>query len=443
MSRSIASIADVNRILETRAPALHRCLSPLGRRAFYPPDIPVQAAEAKDARYDGTIGVFTDGRGRAVPLPSMAAAVRFEGDDRDRAFLYSPVAGLPELRRRWRQRQRAGRGDGVPSSLPVVTDGLAHGLSLVADLFAGKGRRVAVSTPFWGNYREAFAMRTEAEMVTAPSYLEGRFDPRALATALSGVPAGEPAIGLLNFPSNPGGYAPTADERRRLREALMEVARDRPFVVVVDDAYAGLVYEQETPRESLFWDLAGIDEQLIPVKVDGATKELSFFGGRVGFLTFAVEPEGPVAAALENKLSALLRSTVGSPVAMSQVILLQALRNGSVGAEIDAVRRLARERYEAVKPALEKLDRRLLRPLPFNAGFFVLLELPAALGLDAEQARRHLLERHDTGVVALGGRYLRLAVCSVAAEDLPEMVARVERGVRELAERPQPAGPPR
>ncbi len=157
----------------------------------------------------------------------------------------------------------------------------------------------------------------------------------------------------------------------------------------------------------------------------------------MGFLTFALEPDHPVAAALENKLSALLRSTVGSPVAMSQVILLQALRNGSIGAELEAIRRLARERYEAVEPLLAELDRRLLRPLPFNAGFFVLLELPEELGLDADQARRHLLEHHDTGVVALGGRYLRLAICSVAAEDLPEMVARVERGVRELADLPR------
>lgn len=425
--------ADVNRVLETEAPALYRALSPLGRRAFYPPDIPVQAAEARGARYNATIGVFTDGEGHAVPLPSMAAAVALAGDDRDRAFLYSPVSGLPELRERWRQWQRQGQDDAVPSSLPFVTDGLAHGLSLIADLFAGEGRPVAVATPFWGNYSQAFALRTGAEMHGAPGYRGGRFNPRALAEALAGVPAGEPAVGLLNFPSNPGGYAPTAEERRELRRSLLEIADRRPFVVVLDDAYAGLVYEETSPPGSPFWELAGVHEQLVPVKVDGATKEFCFFGGRVGFLTFGYPPGSPVAKAVENKLSCLLRATVGSPVALSQVILLKALRGGSVRDEVESTRRIARERYAAVRPLLAELDPRLLRPLPFNAGYFVLLELPEELGLDADALRRHLLARHDTGVVAIAGRYLRLAICSVAADALPEVLRRVELGVRELA----------
>jgi len=425
--------ADVNRTLETEAPALYRCLSPLGRRAFYPPDIPVQAAEARGARYNATIGELTDGQGGAMPLPSMAAVLALSGEDRDRAFLYSPVGGLRELRERWREWQRFGQDEAVPSSLPFVTDGLAHGLSLVADLFAGPGRAVAVAAPFWGNYSQAFALRTGAEMRLGPGYRDGRFNPRALAEALAEVPAGEPAVGLLNFPSNPGGYAPTAAERRELRASLLEIADARPFVVLVDDAYAGLVYEESSPPGSPFWELAGVHEQLIAVKVDGATKEFFFFGGRVGFLTFGYRPGSPVAKALENKLACLLRSTVGSPVALSQVVLLQALRDGAIRDQVAAARRIARERYAAVRPLLAELDPHLLRSLPFNAGFFVLLELPEELGVGADAVRRHLLARHDTGVVAIGERYLRLAVCSVAAAVLPELLRRVELGVSELA----------
>jgi len=61
-----------------------------------------------------------------------------------------------------------------------------------------------------------------------------------------------------------------------------------------------------------------------------------------------------------------------------------------------------------------------------------LIEIPEELGLTAEEVRRYLIEHHSTGVVALGGRYLRLAICSVAKEAIPEMVRRVEQGVREL-----------
>ncbi len=43
--------------------------------------------------------------------------------------------------------------------------------------------------------------------------------------------------------------------------------------------------------KSLFFSLLGRHPNLIPLKCDGVTKELSFFGSRVGFLTFGVAKE--------------------------------------------------------------------------------------------------------------------------------------------------------
>jgi hypothetical protein len=86
-----------------------------------------------------------------------------------------------------------------------------------------------------------------------------------------------------------------------------------------------------------------------------------------------------------------------------------------------------------LRAALERVDGSLVRPLPFNSGCFALLELGD--GLDAEDARRVLLERHDTGLIAIGRRHLRIAFCSVAAADLPELVDRLQRGPVELRDR--------
>ena len=122
-------------------------------------------------------------------------------------------------------------------------------------------------------------------------------------------------------------------------------------------------------------------------------------------------------------------------VATSQMIVLAALRSGRARAEVEEVRRIAEERYRALKPALAALDPRLLRPLPWNAGYFALIEIPEELGLDPDYVRRHLLAHHSTGIISVKPRYLRLATCSVAAEALPELVERVARGVRELAGR--------
>jgi aspartate/methionine/tyrosine aminotransferase len=425
---------EMESALSREAPALLAALSPLGRRAFFSGDIPAQSAEARGKEINATIGQITDGRSGAVGLPGLASAFSLSQEDLSRALLYSPIEGLPEVRQRWREWQRRGIASGIPSTLPVVTAGLSHGLSLLADLFGGEGKAVAIPDPYWGNYRQAFAVRTGSRVLTAPAYRNGRFNPFAVAEALEGLPEGEPAVAFLNIPSNPGGYSPTAEERRQLKDSLVEVAGKRPLIVICDDAYAGLVFEPEIPKESLFWDLASAHPNLIPVKVDGATKEFSFFGGRVGFLTFALDPESETARILENKLKMLVRATIGSPVSASQVILLQALRKPGIEREVEEVRLLLDGRYRALRQALAEADPALVPALPFNSGCFALVELPETLGLDSETVRRHLLAHYDTGLVSIAPRYLRIAHCSVDQAALPELVRRMERAVKELSE---------
>ncbi|MFW6175706.1 MAG: aminotransferase class I/II-fold pyridoxal phosphate-dependent enzyme, partial [Acidobacteriota bacterium] len=255
----IDSVEAANAALREASPALFQALSPLGRRAFFPQDIPFQAAEARGKRFNGTIGQITDGRGGAVPLPAVAQALEgLPEGSRNRALLYSPVEGIPEVRRSWRSWQLhalAGESDGRrAATLPMVTAGLTHSLALVADLFGGqsegqlgsqvgdqlgeKARAVAVARPFWGNYRQAFALRTGARLVEGPAYRGTRWNPEALEEALAGadLAPGEPALAVLNLPSNPGGYAPTVKERRDLVESLVRAAEERPLVVACDDA---------------------------------------------------------------------------------------------------------------------------------------------------------------------------------------------------------------
>lgn len=422
----------INHDLEREAPAAFRALSALGRRVFYPPGIPHQAAEARGTTFNGTIGQITDGDGGALPLPSMSKVVRFgDAKRQSRAFLYSPVDGVPELRKAWRAHHRRGVDDDIPSTLPLVTDGLTHALSIVADLFGGEGRSVALPGPFWGNYRQCFALRTGAEIVSAPTWHAGRFNHESIADSLADVPAGEPAVAIVNAPSNPGGYMPTAAEREALVSSLLRIADTRPLVMVSDDAYSGLVFDPSVPRDSIFWHLIGRHENLVPVKIDGVTKELSFFGGRIGFITFGFAPESPAAKAIESKVKSLIRSTVGSPIAMSQMLVLEALESDSVEVEMEAVRVRLERRCQALHEALAAADPKLIRPWPFNAGCFAVIEIPERV--DPQALRHHLIANHDTGVIAIPPHHVRIAFCSVAHDAIPELVRRFEAGIRDLS----------
>jgi aspartate/methionine/tyrosine aminotransferase len=320
----IDPVVEANAFLQETAPAVWAALSQLGRRALQPADfLPHQTAEARGKPFNATIGQITDGHGAAVPLPSMAAALAgLDESERSRAFLYSPVEGLPELRRAWREWQRRGVKSEIPSSLPMVTVGTAQARMLAAELFAGAGRRVVLPHPCQEGDRELFAERLKAEPSPCACTEGGHFDPAAISRHLADLQEGEPAVVLLRFPREATGYTPVSRERAALCSALAAQAERRPLVVIVDDTWEGL----GTPSASLFWTLAGRHPNLIPLKVDGADGQLGFPGGRVGFLTFPCEPESDLARSLESKAKMLLRAEVGSPPAVTQVILLRALR---------------------------------------------------------------------------------------------------------------------
>jgi aspartate/methionine/tyrosine aminotransferase len=320
-------VVEANAFLAETAPAIWAALSPLGRRALQPVHfLPLQTAEARGKPFNATIGQITDGHGTAVPLPTMAAAVAgLDAAERSRAFLYSPVEGIPELRGAWREWQRRGQRSELPSSLPMVMLGTAHARSLAADLFVGAGRTVLLPDPCPEEDQALFSQRLGARSILCACHHGGHFDPAAVSRHLADLPPGEPAVVLLEFPSQETGYMPVTRERSALCRALIREAEHRPLVVIVDDTWAGL----GTPSSSLFWGLTGRHPSLIPLKVDGADGQRGFPGGRVGFLTFPCEPDSGVARALESKAKMLLRAQVGSPATLTQVLLLRALPGGT------------------------------------------------------------------------------------------------------------------
>ena len=106
----------------------------------------------------------------------------------------------------------------------------------------------------------------------------------AFAAALEGGSSRKTV--LLNFPNNPTGYTVTDAEAKEICETLKASAeKGNDIVVLLDDAYFGLIYEQGIYSESLFGLLANAHENLLAVKLDGPTKEDYVWGFRVGFMT--------------------------------------------------------------------------------------------------------------------------------------------------------------
>ncbi|MBX2802141.1 MAG: aminotransferase class I/II-fold pyridoxal phosphate-dependent enzyme [Myxococcales bacterium] len=411
--------ADIlNEQLASALPAAWRCLSPLGRAAAFPRGIPFQADEARDCTVNATIGQLTDGRGNPLPLPGVAGSM--DGVDPRRAFLYAPIDGPEDVRRAWGERERrlAG-GPDVPTSLPIVTHGLTHSLSLLADLFVDPETDVVVAAPSWGNYKLIFGMHAQARIVAFPFFRGGRFNVEGLVAGLASIRS--KGVLVLNLPGNPTGYQPTSDEVAQIVAAVR--SHQGPLVIAVDDAYQGWIYEEGRHQRSIFWDLCeGVDlDRHLPVKVDGATKELVFFSSRVAFLTHPSAGE-EADAALRSKLKFLIRGTVGSASGPALGLVQRALASPDLESAFAERKALLAKRWNTLRAGLATLDEARVRVHPFNGAFFALMTLDRSL--DAEAVRRRLLEEHSVGVIAFPQfNAIRVAYCSIHDEDLPELTS--------------------
>ncbi len=264
-----------------------------------------------------------------------------------------------------------------------------------------------------------------ARTVRYPFFAGGRLNVEGIADALAAIDG--PCIVVINLPGNPTGYTPPAADALALAEVLL--AHRGPAVALIDDAYQGMLWEDGLMARSLYWELANAadPERLLPIKVDGATKELLFFPGRVGFLSHPLTGDGE--AALLSKLMCAGRATVGSPPGPSQAIALAALRSPDLQRDLEDSHAVLRRRYRALREALDQVDDGLLAAQPFNSGCFAMVDLPPQL--DPEATRLRLLDEASVGTVALPGTHsLRIAYCSVAEQDIPELVRRTADVVR-------------
>ncbi len=397
---------------------LFRLFSEKGKQIFSPQKgILKQAAEAKKARLNATIGIALDDNKEPLGLPSL---IKWLPDKS--ALPYAPGMGILDLRNIWQEKML----EKNPSlsleniSKPVVTSGLSHGVFLAGSLFLNEGETILLPDKFWGNYKMLLNVNVGAELSTFSTFKGNGLDTEALQKSL-GAQTGKTVL-ILNFPNNPSGYSPTKEEADEIVEILTAHAENYPTVVICDDAYWGLVYEDETERESLFGKLSHAHENLLAVKLDGATKEDFAWGLRVGFITFGNKNMTPeLAGAFEKKVAGMIRSQISMACHPSQMAVLRALQSPTYEAEKKANFDVLYTRYKAVRDTLENNQARYSKyfsPIPFNAGYFMCIELVP--GLDAEQIRQNLIQDFDTGVIATGNM-LRVAFSCAAARDIPEL----------------------
>jgi aspartate/methionine/tyrosine aminotransferase len=297
-------------------------------------------------------------------------------------------------------------------------------------LFADVGDAVIFPDKNWENYELTFGVRRGAEIVNFPLYNDqNTFNADALREAILAQSSKGKAIVILNFPNNPTGYTPTPAEGKEIVAALLAGAEAGiNIVAVTDDAYFSLFFE-DSVTESLFGQLANLHPRILPIKVDGATKEEYVWGFRVGFITYAAESES-LLSALEQKTTGIIRATISSGPHPSQTFVLRALQSPDFDQQKLEKFNIMKDRANRVKQLLDsgKFEGAWTY-YPFNSGYFMCLKLST---VDAETLRVHLLNEYGIGTIALGATDLRVAFSCIEAEHLEDLFNLIHKGVLDL-----------
>ena len=312
-----------------------------------------------------------------------------------------------------------------------MTAALTHGLSIAGYLFADPGDKILMPDLYWDNYELVFCETFGAKFTFYNTFVNGGFDVPAFARALN---AGKPGkrIVLLNFPNNPTGYTPTESEAKALVIEIKKAAEAGDKVVVVlDDAYFGLVYEEGIARESLFSSLVELHPNVLGVKLDGATKEDYVWGFRVGFITFGFK--GANAAqlkALENKAAGAVRGTISNAPCVSQAILLKGYTAPEYAAQKKQKYGILADRVKKIRATLQAHPEyaRSFEVMPFNSGYFMCVK---PIGVDNEELRKELIANYSTGVIVLSG-LIRLAFSAVPTDLIESLFANLHSAIQKL-----------
>jgi len=425
---------ESNRIIKANNPVVYELLSKKGRAIYFPAKgILAQGMAARGKEINGTIGTAYEDNGDPMVLPSLAKG--FELNPKD-AFPYAPSEGTRPLRDKWKEliRKKNPSLGSREISTPVVSCGVTNALSTIGYMFVEEGDEIIIADLYWENYDLVFGNAFGAAFKFFNFFKNRLFDLDSFQQAIMTRPAGKKIV-LLNFPNNPSGYNPTKKMGQAIIDALKASAEaGNRLLVMLDDSYFGLNYEEDIFTESLFAQLSGAHENLLAVKLDGITKEEYAWGLRVGFLTFGVKNGSKdLYKALEDKAAGVLRGNISNSSHPAQNLFLAALKSESHEKEKERNLEKIRVRYVKVKETLKAHPEyeKYYEALPFNSGYFMCVRIK---NRNVDKVWETLLNKYSTGVICYSEQnLLRIAFASTPEAQIEKLFNNIYSACQDCA----------
>ncbi len=325
---------------------------------------------------------------------------------------YTSNQGLPQLRKAIAQYlKRRFNLTYNPDDEILITVGVSEAYDLAIRTLVNPGEEVLVPQPCYVSYypvavlaegRPRYISTARCGFKLTPELLNSKISPRT-------------KILVLNYPSNPTGVTYTREELK----SLTKVIKDKDLIVISDEIYAELTYDQEhVPLVSL----PGMKSRTI--YLNGFSKAFAMTGWRLGFVCGPKE--------IISAMNKIHQYTMLCAPIVSQMAGMEAMLRGE-----SAVRDMCleyRRRRDYIVERLRDIDIDFVYP---QGAFYVYVNVKKT-GLSSREFAMRLLKEKKVAVVpgvAFGpgdnDNYIRMAY-TVDFDTLKRAIDRIEDFMRGL-----------
>ncbi|KYO66357.1 pyridoxal phosphate-dependent aminotransferase [Thermovenabulum gondwanense] len=325
---------------------------------------------------------------------------------------YTPNPGLPELRKAISEYLEVRFGLKYrPDTEIIVTIGASEAIDIALRTIINPGDEVLIPVPSFIAYKPCTQL-AEGVPVFVPTYFEDEF--KLKKDVLEKYITKNTKALILPYPNNPTGAVLTKKDL----EEIAEVVEKYDLLVISDEVYAELTYEQD---HIPFAAIMGMRERTITI--NGFSKSFSMTGWRLGFIA---APGG-----LAREILKVHQYSVTCASTISQFAGIEALKHGKK--DVEEMRGEYDRRRKFLFNSLINLGFDCIEP----KGAFYIFPSIKKFGISDTEFAERLLKEEKLAVVpgsafGDGGEgFIRIAY-STSMENLKEAVIRIEKFINGL-----------
>jgi aspartate aminotransferase len=220
---------------------------------------------------------------------------------------YTPVGGTDELKDAIIAKLKRDNDLEYGRNQISVACGAKHSLYNISQALIQEGDEVIIPSPYWVSYPDQILLAGGKPVFVATDEATSfKITPEKLESAIT---RNTKAL-ILNSPCNPTGAAYSRQEL----EALGQVCLKHDFIIISDDIYEKLIYDQHT-----FCNIATAVPQLKPrvIVVNGVSKTYAMTGWRIGYAAAAPE--------IISAITKLQSQSTSNPTSVAQKAAVEAL----------------------------------------------------------------------------------------------------------------------